>query len=603
MVGVSENNPDRFGPCGAVIPEVGQQQRGGQRGCIDATPFGADDPVNTGVFLADGYPTPQWNLYGFQIYDGPPLIYHDHLVNFLKNPGSLLTTVDRDLETNWRYNAPFKRYEGDAAFGWLENNQSAYPTTATTSQLTWKNVDFRHQVYTSAVNQGDFRDGDKNTAVIDEDGSLSGLQVGDSKGNPIAHTFPISLNDLQFNNTTNMSAGQPANSAAECDSVGQQNIDEEGSRPTALMSAGAMGQLEFETSEFPSQGVSFYKDNLDFDKHGLMALASRNGLGVWEPKVISGYGYVVRAEAGIPDTVDITLDDVVKPNISSKPFYIQIGICYTNRKGPLVKDPGASSLFTITRGYRTYGNGDAADPQLADDWIQLNGEFLGVQEPSLSGNICFNLNAQKAANRTSCPAQGLIKKPGATCPPGTIAGAGNWCLYPKTMITEEAGSLAGMTTDGMLNGPPNLDKYFYDSSTGMLYLWVRQTSANASGPSPLGNCTGNPAMDPFYCTDNTTKESYFVCPKEGCSSVRIKLNDMNYDPAPSMCPVFGGNGGTTSWGSGTTGATWPGPPTTDQNFLIFSGTTTIAQTRAVGPSFPHNEVTSSMLSCPTNSPP
>ncbi len=603
MVGVSANNVDRFGPCGAVIPPLGQQQRGGQRGCIDATPFGAEDPVVTGVFLADGYPTPQWNLFGFQIYDGPPLIYHNHLVNFLKDPSTLLTTDDVNLAKSWRYNAPFTQYEGDAAFGWLESNQSAYPTTATTSQLTWSNVDLRHQVYTSLVNQAAFKDGDMNTAVIDEDGSLSGLAVGNSAGKPIANTFPISLNDLPFNNTTNMSGSQPANSSAECDSLGQQNIDREEGRPTALMSPGAMGQLEFETSEFPSQGLTFYKENLDFGRHGPMALGSRNGLGVWEPKVISGYGYVVRAEAGIPDTVDITLDDVVKPNISSKPFYVQIGICYTNRNGPLVKDPGASSLFSITRGYRTYGNGDAADPQLADDWIQLNGEFLGVKQPSLGSNICFNLNAQNSGDRVYCPAQGLIKKPGATCPPGTTAGAGDWCLYPRTSVTEDAGSLAGMTTDGMLNGPPNLDKYYYDSSTGMLFLWVRQTSANASGPSPLGNCTGNPATDPFYCTDNTTKENYYVCPKEGCPSVRVKLNDMNYDPAPSMCAVFGGNGGATSWGSGTAGATWPGPPTTDQNFLVFSGTTTIAQTRAVGTSFPYNEDTSSMLSCPTNSPP
>ena len=163
--------------------------KGGQRGCIDATPFGPKDPVNSGVFLADGYSTPQWNLYGFQIYDGPPLIIHNRLVNFLQNPSPLLTTDDADLAKSWRYNAPFTRYEGDAAFGWLEGNQSAYPTAATTSQLSWTNVDFRHQVYTSIVNQGDFKDGDKNTAVIDEDGTLSGLSVGDSTGKPIAQAL------------------------------------------------------------------------------------------------------------------------------------------------------------------------------------------------------------------------------------------------------------------------------------------------------------------------------------------------------------------------------------------------------------------------------
>jgi hypothetical protein len=626
IVGVSANNPDRFGPCGAVIPAVGQQQRGGQRGCIDATPFGPKDPVNSGVFLADGYSTPQWNLFGFQIYDGPPLIVHNHLVNFLQNPSPLLTKDDAMLAKTWRYNAPFTRYEGDAAFGWLEGNQSAYPTAATTSELTWSNVDFRHQIYTAIVNQGDFQDGDKNTAVIDDDGTLAGLSIGDSTGNPIARTFPISLNDLPFNNTTNTSGGQPANSPAECDALGLQNIDQEGSRPTGLMSPGAVGQLEFEALYPPAipawdmtQQLTFYKDNLDFGTHGSMALKSRNGLGVWEPKVTSGYGYVVRAdpyvfpmgtippksEAGIPAIVDVTIDDVVKPNISSsKPFYIQLGICYSDAKGlPPVKDP-AKDMFTITRGYRTYGNGDGADPQLADDWIQLNGQFLGVVQPSLAANVCFNLDSQleKGKITYNCPAQGLILKPGTGCPTGTKPGSGNWCLYPQATLTASTTGIAGLTTNGKPNGSPNLDKYFYDSTTGMLYVWIRQTNPIADGPSPLGNCTGDRAKDPFFCTDNTTKEAYYVCPKEGCSSLRIKLNALNYLPGPSNCPVFGPGGDAASWTKNTEGATWKAPnniPSTDQNFLVYSGTTTIAQTKATGTSFPYNDVTSSMLKCDT----
>ncbi len=650
IVGVSANNIDRFGPCGAIIPPTGQQERGGQRGCIDATPFGPTDPVNSGVYLADGYSTPQWNLYGFQIYDGPPLIYHDHLVNFKVDPASapsLLTTADAALQKAWRYNAPFTRYEGDAAFGWLENNQSAYPTAATTSQLTWTNVDFRHQVYTSIVNQGDFQDGDKNTAVIDEDGTLSGLSVGDGKGMPIAGTFPISLNDLPFNNTTNISGGQPADSAAECAALGQQNSDQEGKRPTALMSAGAMGQLEFEALYPPAipawdmtQELTFYKDNLDFGTHGSMALKSRNGLGVWEPKVISGYGYVVRADpyvfpkgtippeskAGVPSTVDITINDVVKPDISSsKPFYIQLGICYSDDKGlPPVKDPAAASMFTITRGYRTYGNGDSTDPQLTKEWIQLNNQYLGVVQPGLANNTCYNLDQQLAKNKlpNNCPARGLIPRPNSgVCPPGTTPGSGKvpmngvnvdvfWCLYPTTTLTPltAPATLADMTTNKLPNGPPNLDKYFYDSTTGMLYLWVRQTDRNANGPSPLGNCTGNPATDPFFCTSRTTKESYYVCPPEGCSTIRVKLNALNYLPGKSNCKVFGGGGDALSWTKNTAGATWNSPnniPSTDQDYLVYSGTTKIAQTRAigVGTNFPFNEVTSSMLECPATSPP
>jgi hypothetical protein len=641
IAGVSQNNVDRFGPCGALIRNsLGQVIRGGQRGCIDVTPLGKTDPVpaTTGVFLADGYATPQWNLFGFQIYDGPPLIVHNRFVNFRQDPAgaSLLTPADASLQKSWIYNNPYKRYEGDAALGWLEGNQSAYPTAATSNQLSWTNVDFRHQIYTQFVNNGNFLDGDKNTAVIDQDGTLSGLAIGDSKGNAVPHAYPISLNDLPFNNTTNSTTSGnmavPANSAAECLSTGQQNVDVEGGRPTGVMSPAAIGQLEFEALYPPpipgwgrTQQLTFYKNNLDFGAHGAMALKSRNGLAVWEPKVASGYGYVARADpyvfppgtnppqskAGIPATVDVTIDDVVKPNISStKPFYIQLGICYTAQNGlPPVPDPTASSMFTITRGYRTYGNGDGGDVEMANQWVQLNRQFLGEVQPNLQGNNCYNLDSQleEAKMPNDCPARGIIPKPAAGCPAGTSQGNGtvagrpvSWCFYPKSTL-QAAASLAGMTTNGQPNGPPNLDNYFYDSTTGMLYVWIRQTEPNAPGASPIGNCTGNPATDPPFCPVHITGDTYYVCPKEGCSSIRVQLNAMNYVPGVSNCPVFGPGGTANDWVKNTGGATWPNPPTIDQNFLVFAGTTTIAQTKAVGTTFPYNDVTSSMLSCPMTS--
>lgn len=46
------------------------------------------------------------------------------------------------------------------------------------------------------------------------------------------------------------------------------------------------------------------------------------------------------------------------------------------------------------------------------------GAFLGQTQPTLQTNICYNLNAQVPApnggDLANCPAQGLIKKPGAT---------------------------------------------------------------------------------------------------------------------------------------------------------------------------------------------
>ena len=60
----------------------------------------------------------------------------------------------------------------DAALGWFQSNQSAYPTATVTKALSFDNVDLRHQIYTERVNVNTFRDGDKNTAVIDLDGTL-----------------------------------------------------------------------------------------------------------------------------------------------------------------------------------------------------------------------------------------------------------------------------------------------------------------------------------------------------------------------------------------------------------------------------------------------
>lgn len=93
----------------------------------------------------------------------------------------------------------------------------------------------------------------------------------------------------------------------------------------------------------------------------------------------------------------------------------------------------------------------------------------------------------------------------------------SWRFYPKTTLTA-VDSLTKMTSDKQTNGPPNLDNYFYGSGTGMLYVWIRPLDKNAQGASSLGNCTGNPATDPNFCSVHTTGGTYYMCPKEGCSN-------------------------------------------------------------------------------------
>jgi hypothetical protein len=610
MVGVSTNNVDRFGPCGnrIIVNGVGQV-RGAQYGCIDQTvPKGwpKDGKPTGGEFTENGFPTPDNNMFGFMSYDGPPLMVKDRFVNFLQQPAATLwTTTDRDVASTWGYVNAYKHYEGDAAIGWLDSNQSAYPTAATTDQLSFTNVDFRHQVYTEGVNIGQFNDGDQNTSIIDLDGTLSGYLA---KTSPSSETTfgAASLNDLPFN--------QSANSVDECHSTGQQNIDVENGRPTAAMIPTGVGQLEFEAL-YPKNGppwppvnpdpnafqpnysqlLTFYKDDLDFGQHGAMALHSRNGNGIWEPKVVSGYGYVVRADpyttpaygtsgVGIPPMVDISLVDTVSPGISStNPFYTQLGICYSNAD----KSHPADN-FTVTHGYKSWGGGNVqiTDPALRQYFNQLQNLY--------NSETCFNLDSQVTLNLTSCPADGVTLQENGSCPSGTTAftdGQGKpACRFPKnTPALTEATSLAGMTMDGTLNGPPNLTKYFYDSGTGMLYLWIMQADANAIGPSPLGNCSGDDSADEPFCPQNSgvsTGESYYNCPAEGCPTYRVVLNS-SYTPGQSTCPVFGSTGNANGWATGTAGSTWTKPPA-NLPVLVYADTSdTVTRAQPPTGNFPY----------------
>ncbi len=603
MVGISTNNVDRFGPCGSKIPSTGAQARGGTFGCIDQT-VPLNGPATGGEFTEKGYPTPDENMYGFMSYDGPPLMVKDRFVNYLKDPSTTLwTKVDQGVVSTWNFINNYKHYEGDAAVGWLDSNQSAYPVAASTKNLNFTNVDFRHQVYTDAVNIAAFNDGDKNTSILDLDGTLSGYKVTDPNGKP---AFPVSLNNLPFNFSSN--------SVDECHAEGLQNEDLEG-RATAAMVPSGIGQLEFESPLFPvnskdsgapnkfpnsvpplggdlSQLLTFYKTDIDFNQHGAMSLHSRNGLGVWEPKVASGYGYVVRADpydfpgsgptgAGIGKLVDVSLVDTVKPGISAtNPFYFQLGICYSDTVGNHPADK-----FKISTGYRSWGGGSVqpTDIPLRSFFNQLN-QLTDIRQScnNLDTQGFNNLGASGPlpgnANFDGCPSAGVALKGSGTCPVGTTPVTDRQgqasCLYPiNTPPLTEATSLADMNTVDPLTKLPNLNKYFYDTGTGMLYLWIYQSNQNAVGPSPLGICKGLPS-DPPFCPEKTgsgalsTGESYYNCPKEGCPTYRIILNDSNYVPGVSNCQVFGPDGTANGWLNGTGGNPWQ--PPTSQPALVYA---------------------------------
>ena len=525
LVGVSANNVERWGPC--VDDHLSE---GDGPGCVD------QNPASNELF-EHGYQTPRWNSAGYMIYDGPVRIVRNHFVNYLRDPTPLLTHADAQTMKNFiAYPNPSKVYEGDAALGWFQNNQSAYPTATVSRALSFDNVDLRHQIYTEKVNLGDFRDGDMNTAIIDLDGTLTGYQVVDKDGKPAPGQYPISLNNLPFNRS--------ANAVDECLATGQQDEHFEG-RATSIISPANMATLEFEAL-YPEpanqrwQDMVFTKDSPDAGMRQQMRLLSRNGQGIWEPKVASGYGYTVQAApstapqyripnpppqpaTGMPRTVHVGFTDAVKPNMRQEPFYVRLGICYSNKAG----QPPANN-FTVQRGYKSWGgNGvNYNDPELQ--------KYFNFLANRYGGQSCFNLDEQnKAVNlgANGCPAEGVMAVPtSGVCPAGsTKSTAVNppVCVFPRQTLTSAANMSELTNADGT---PKDLNKYYFDSATGMLFFYVQQDADNAHGATPLGSCPGDAA-----CPDEHELDTYYSCPPQGCISYSVQLNDAGYEPGPSNC--------------------------------------------------------------------
>ena len=557
VVGVSQNNVDRFGPC----PKGNPTGLPSTFGCIDQTRIAQDKPLKGADEIGRGYPdfTNGKNLFGYMIYDGPARIFNNRFVNFLVNVKPELTQADQDALGGFEY-------EGDAALGWFNSNPSSYPTATASSGLIFENVTLRHQVFTEKVNTGTFADGDKNTAIIDLDGSLGGYEVVDANGQTVKGAFAISLNNLPFNAT--------GNAVAECLALGNQDRTHEQGRPTALMSPASTASLEF-SALYPHppetdtgwgtnslktcisqhwQVLTFTKDSKDFGVHQSMELFSRNGLGIWEPKVASGHGYTVTAKpgkpqaagppawcpaggthAGIPNVLTVGVADVVKPNISAtNPFWIRLGICY--KTSDTSHSPPAEGAFTIQRGYKSYagGNFQNTDPGLRKFFNHLDNRY--------KQQTCINLNDQQRASNglsrnllpdTGCPADGVTPTSDGTASGTCPAGADKEddqqslpaCIFKKTTL-----HAAKDISELMVGDQPMLDTYFYDKERGWLFLNVAQEFPNAHGPSPLADCPGHAA-----CPDLAAGESYYTCPPQGCLDYTIRVNDPNYVPGESKC--------------------------------------------------------------------
>jgi hypothetical protein len=589
VVGVSTNNPNRFGPC----PYNGQNGAalGGVAGCYETI-------ANQG----NGYPDPKWNIAGVMFYDGPARIENTRFVNFKANPTSLLTLSDQTFlnyyESSWSGqgmtcdpSVKFK-YEGDAAMGWFQSNVNSYPPTQYTENLSYDNVDLRHEIYTQSVENtcapsgsANFRDGDKFTVILDHDASLSGLEVVPQGGGPpVSGVNPISLNNLPF-------LSGPG-TVDECHSTGGQDKVLEG-RPTSLISPYNYATLEFEalTNNGNDNVMVFNKDQIDYPGgmdagqiqftdqtitnsgatfsvncgdsadssspgvlgHACVALSGRNGQGVYEPKLVNGLGYTVGAQYGMPNFVSLMFGDANLPGgiSATNPFRARIGVCYKN-KGATMAPP--ASAFSVYKGSKSFAGPDAQASSVLPYYTEL------------ACNGFINTVAL-------CPASQYYTAAGST--------------LTKTKLTSVSSIDQIETSPSCTNGTC----YYYDQTSGLLFIDMVQEQPNAGGPytSPLGSCSGSQATsDPACATEN-----FYSCPGPGCELYTIHAKSKMYKPGkPSDCTPYAGAPDYTQ------------PYPADLNQLAYASDDTVVTTVLDDKgSFPHQAATNAPANlCPVNAP-
>jgi hypothetical protein len=142
---------------------------------------------------------------------------------------------------------------------------------------------------------------------------------------------------------------------------------------------------------------------------------------------------------------------------------------------------------------------------------------------------------------------------------------------------------------------PNGTCFFYDLTSGLLFINMVQEQPNAGGPytSPLGSCSGSQASSDPACADY----NFYSCPGPGCELYTIQANS-NYKPGePSDCTPYGG----------ATDYTQAYP--TNLNQLAYASDGSLVETALDGatplptPEFPHQAATNEPTGfCPVNAP-
>ena len=202
--------------------------------------------------------------------------------------------------------------------------------------------------------------------------------------------------------------------------------------------------------------------------------------------------------------------------------------------------------LTIKRGYKSYGGGNtAASAPLQQFFNKLDNRYNAERCLNLDDNNPWNLFPDKG-----CPAHGVTAVPSTGTCPAPSKKIGDACIY-DTEDLMPATSLADLRN---ADGTPNLHKFFYDASTGMVYFHAAQEFPNVVGPSPLGTCPCNDDKNPLCnpkgqgadkdssCPNFKKDESYYPCPAQGCLIYRVDVADPDYIPTASNCQVSPSDG-------------------------------------------------------------
>jgi len=481
IAGMTRNNVERYPGCSSA---------GWQQECTDV-----------GSFSFENYPAHNVNIQGYSYYDGPARIEHNRFVNFRFDPtgthpndpaARLLTTTDiqhiatsaglqgqlQGIVTQATANAApssnYQGYPGDVANGWQTANAQTVPPTQYIRDSIWDNVDFKHQVYTEAVNMGPFNDGDKTTVIRDLDSQLTGLRVVDGGGTSHSDVVPISLNSVDYF-ATDYTVDEPH-------SRGPNDF-----RATSLMSPHKYATLNIESVTSPDglrvitqRDMPVYGDTV----YPSLFLNGRGGKPIYEPFLMDRMGYMVYGVQGTehkPPYTPTAFKDKLLFSYTDPPVH-KAGEYFVNRIAVYqpVTTPANIKVYRIRRQWGGQLYGTSSYPP----------NFTSPVGASCDHTF-FDRQGDKETKWTDCMNR-ANNKPPYNAPPYnqldspynygiTLTAAANWTSFEKNYTDLMAGTLP--VWKFIAN-----QTFYYDTTNSMLYFYMIEEKPVQHQYSPYGTC-------------------------------------------------------------------------------------------------------------------